>query len=103
MNLVEQKLSALPIGSPIRFTQTNGQIIEGVLSANDKTQALEVTITAKVTLMYSQISGIEENNALGKGIIPVSVSEVHSQISSVSTPAAKDLWFQLFFVHFSIL
>ncbi|MBP3761777.1 MAG: hypothetical protein J6I55_09955 [Ruminococcus sp.] len=63
MNLVEKKLSAMPVGSPVRLIQANGQIIEGVLSENDKTTALEVTVTAKVTLMYSQITGIEENNA----------------------------------------
>lgn len=71
MNLVEQKLSAMSVGSPIRLTQSNGQIIEGVLSKNDKTMALEVTVTAKITLMYSQITGIEENNAFGIGSIPV--------------------------------
>ena len=75
MNLVEQKLSALPIGSPIRFTQSNGQIIEGVLSENDKTSTLEIIVTAKVTLMYSQIAGIEESNAFGKNVIPVQVSD----------------------------
>ena len=82
MNLVEQKLSALPVGSPIRLTQSNGQIIEGVLSGNDKTAALEVTVTAKVTLMYSQITGIEENNAFGLSVIPVAVSA-----SGITQPA----------------
>lgn len=83
MNLVEQKLSALPIGSPIRFTQSNGQIIEGVLSENDKASTLEIIVTAKVTLMYSQIAGIEESNAFGKNVIPVQVSDT-AIVSSTS-------------------
>lgn len=60
MNLVEQKLSALPIGSPIRFTQSNGQIIEGVLSENDKTSTLKIIVTAKVTLIYSQLQELKK-------------------------------------------
>ena len=69
MNLVEKKLSSMSIGSPVRLTQLNGQIIEGILSDNDKTTSIEVTVTAKVTLMYSQITGIEENNAFKKSSI----------------------------------
>ena len=69
MNLVEKKLSSMSIGSPVRLTQLNGQIIEGILSDNDKTTSIEVTVTAKVTLIYSQITGIEENNAFKKSSI----------------------------------
>ena len=95
MNLVEQKLSALSIGEPVRLTQTNGQIIEGVLSANDKTEALEVIVTAKVTLMYSQITGIEQNNAFGIGNIPVqSVTTIirpdNPALEKAETPTKKE-------------
>lgn len=71
MNLIEQKLTSLAVGSPVRLTQSNGQIIEGVISKNDRTTALEVTVTAKVTMMYSQIAGIEENSAFGISAVPI--------------------------------
>ncbi len=90
MNLVEKKLSAMPVGSPVRLIQANGQIIEGVLSENDKTTALEVTVTAKVTLMYSQITGIEENNAFGANIAPVSVSAGITTQPADLTPTVTD-------------
>lgn len=86
MNFVEQKLSSMSVGSPVRLTQLNGQIIEGILSGNDKTTALEVTVTAKVTLMYSQVTGIEENNAFGMGVnlVPESTGDVIQPVDSMA-------------------
>lgn len=66
MSILDRKLSAMPVGVPVRFTQANGQIIEGVISENDGSEALSVQISTIVTLKYSQITGIEESNAFGK-------------------------------------
>jgi len=75
MSIFEQKLSAIPVGKSVRFTQTNGQIIEGVLTENDGSEALSVQISKVVTIRYSQIAGIEENNISGSFAKPMPASD----------------------------
>lgn len=70
MSLIEQKLSAMKVGTPVRFIQANGQIIEGVLAENDGAEALSVQISSIISLRYSQIAGIENNNTFGAIIQP---------------------------------
>lgn len=97
MDIFEQKLSDIEVGTPVRLTQINGQIIEGIVAENDKSNALSVTITANVTLRYSQIAGIEQNNALGisgQAVIPttaaVPVSVQSGEEKQISEPDKKD-------------
>ena len=63
MSKFEEKLSGLRVGTPIRFTQNNGQIIEGVIAENDGESMISLAITANITLRYSQIVSFESNNA----------------------------------------
>ena len=63
MSKFEEKLSGLRVGTPIRFTQNNGQIIEGVIAENDGESMISIAITANITLRYSQIVSFESNNA----------------------------------------
>ena len=73
MNILDRKLSAMPGGVPVRFTQMNGQIIEGILVDNDGSEALSIQVSKIVTMRYSQITGIEESNSLGAVLQPVKV------------------------------
>ncbi|MDE6679374.1 MAG: hypothetical protein K2K02_10080, partial [Ruminococcus sp.] len=73
MNILDRKLSAMPVGVSVRFTQLNGQIIEGILVDNDGNEALSIQVSKIVTMRYSQITGIEESNSLGAVLQPVKV------------------------------
>ncbi len=59
MSLINQKLSEIQAGTPVRFTQRNGQIIDGVIVENDGTESLAVQITSTAVLRYEDISGME--------------------------------------------
>ncbi len=74
MSILDRKLSAMPVGVPVRFTQLNGQIIEGILVDNDGSEALSIQVSKIVTMRYSQITGIEESNSLGAVLQPVKVT-----------------------------
>lgn len=65
MDKFEEKISALRTGVPIRFTQSNGQIIEGVIAENDGESMISVAVTTNITLRYSQIVSFESSNAFG--------------------------------------
>lgn len=60
MSLINQKLSMLQTGTAVRFTQRNGQIIDGIVIANDNTESLAVQITSTAFVRYDDISGLEE-------------------------------------------
>ncbi len=77
MNIINRKLSELQIGKPVHLTQTNGQIIEGILTENDKSESLSVQIVTTVTLRYSNIAGIEENNTFNSiTVLPASIPQL---------------------------
>lgn len=59
MSLINQKLSEVKAGTPVRFTQRNGQIIDGIILENDGTESLAVQITSTAVLRYEDISGME--------------------------------------------
>lgn len=45
MSLLNKKLSALQPGSCVRFINLSGQVIEGIVTENDKEESLSVQIT----------------------------------------------------------
>lgn len=60
----------------VHLTQTNGQIIKGILTENDKSESLSVQIVTTVTLRYSNIAGIEENNTFNSiTVLPASIPQ----------------------------
>ena len=63
MDKFEEKISVLRKGSPIRLTQSNGQIVEGVIAENDGESMVSVVVTTNITLRYSQIVSFEISNA----------------------------------------
>ncbi len=81
MNIFEQKLSELKAGTPVRFTQSNGQVIDGIISENDGNNSLSVQISSTVTLRYSQIAGIEINNAFNNIVPQVPVAGTVSSVT----------------------
>lgn len=89
MDIFEKKLSGIQIGSTVRLTQANGQVIEGIVTENDKTSTLSVTITANITLRYSQIAGIEHNNAIGASIPPIENIKSETKIAETSVKEEK--------------
>ncbi|MGN0683491.1 MAG: tetratricopeptide repeat protein, partial [Oscillospiraceae bacterium] len=88
MNLIEQKLSAMQVGTPVRFTTENGQVIEGVVAENDGAEALSVQISSIATIRYSQISAIEINSDAVSAPITAPVSS--APISAPKAPPESD-------------
>ncbi|MGN0650756.1 MAG: hypothetical protein ACI4KM_09995 [Oscillospiraceae bacterium] len=71
MNLIEQKLAAMQIGTPVRFTQTNGQTLEGILVENDGSESLSIQISSIATIRYSQITAMETSGAQAAVSLPI--------------------------------
>lgn len=85
MDKFEEKISALRKGTPIRFTQSNGQIIEGVIAENDGESMVSVVVTTNITLRYSQIVSFESSNAFAamtKNTIQTNVVETNEEIKT---------------------
>jgi len=90
MSIFDRKLSAIQVGTPVRFTQANGQIIEGILVENDKSETLSVQISAIVTLRYSQITGIEENSVFGTMLQPVSIVQEKTEKKEITISCTEE-------------
>ena len=89
MNLIEKKLSALKTGERVRFTQKNGQMIDGIVSENDGKETLSVQITSLATLKYEQIAMIEEN--FGNMIQPIINTIAEPMISAQPEESTKEV------------
>lgn len=88
MNIMEQELAQLKAGTPVRFTQQNGQIIEGVIVRNDGQDSLSISVSSQITVRYSQIAGIESSNAFG-AINPVQQVQVVQPLQIAAPVQAK--------------
>lgn len=72
MSLIYQKLSTIQPGTAVRFTQRNGQIVDGVIINNDGTESLAVQVMSTAILKYEDITGLEEfvYSQAGQNVIP---------------------------------
>ncbi len=80
MSILKSELSELKVGTRVKFTQVNGQILEGVISKNDGTESLSVQISATAILKYEQITGLELS--MNNAVIPVSYPDNEPKIST---------------------
>ena len=48
MNQFDNYLSGLSVGEHVRITQTNGQVLEGVIVQNDGTESFQLQVTMKM-------------------------------------------------------
>ncbi len=70
MSLFSEKLASLRPGSEIRFTQKNGQTIDGIVQENDGVESFSVRVTQLITLRYDQIGAIQENQTESNQVVP---------------------------------
>lgn len=59
MNIIENRLTSLEKGTRVRIIPTNGNVIEGVVTENDKSESLCISICSEAILKYSGILGVE--------------------------------------------
>lgn len=60
MSLINENLSAMQVGTYVKITQRNGQVINGVVIENDGKESLALQITSTAFLRYDDISGTEQ-------------------------------------------
>lgn len=90
MNLIEQTLSSMKKGTPVRLTQTNGQTIEGTLTENDGSASLSIQISCVATIRYSQIAAIQTCGGTAVAAIPEPVVIAEQPTMPVTTGSAQE-------------
>ena len=59
MSIIKDSLSALKPGSVVKLTQNSGYSVYGVVTANDGSESLSLSVTTVATLRYDQIAALE--------------------------------------------
>lgn len=78
MNQFDNYLSGLSVGEHVRITQTNGQVLEGVIVQNDGTESFQLQVTMKMFVRYRAVDSL--------AVISASEAENSGKVPSV--PAA---------------
>lgn len=100
MSLLNKKLSALQPGSYVRFINLSGQVIEGIVTENDKEESLSVQITSLATIRYDQIGMLDEYSqstivtqepSLTNNIVPVSAPSKETDPTAEPTPLTVEI------------
>ncbi len=73
MSIMKDSLSALKPGSVVKLTQNSGYTVYGVVTANDGSESLSLSVTTVATLRYDQISAMEVAVSAGEAKMPANV------------------------------
>ena len=100
MSIIKDQLTALQPGSVVKLTQNSGYSVYGVVTANDGSESLSLSVTTVATLKYDQIAALEVTVSAQAAVpasvpvvtFPVKPAEVTSAtepVTGTSEPAAK--------------
>ena len=71
MSIINDSLSALKPGTVVKLTQSSGYSVYGVVTANDGSESLSLSVTTVATLRYDQISAMEVASTVGNVQLPL--------------------------------
>ncbi len=98
--MLNKKLSALQPGSYVRFINLSGQVIEGIVTENDKEESLSVQITSLATIRYDQIGMLDkygqstivtQDPSLTNNIVPVPAPPKENEPAAEPTPLTVEI------------
>lgn len=90
MSIIENKLTSLEKGTRVRIIPSNGNVIEGIITENDKSESLCISICSEAILKYSGILGVEIIKQAKTETMPIPDRMVTITEPIVSTESDKE-------------
>lgn len=72
MSIISDTLSSLSNGTQVKITNSNGQIIQGIIVSNDGKNSVAVQVSMTSVIKYDAISSIEIFDSLQRSSVPAS-------------------------------